>query len=211
MSPYRPDQSDYLAHFTTSRTPFGDERNPTSKFKNMSAYDRLLAILEGGTIFAYSLPFVGRRATCFTECPWSSLLAHAKRYSPYAVGFTKPHVFAAGGGPAYYVRADHWEKQNWGDDIKAFVTPMWPEYRPSALKSDAYLSGRTIDYSHEREWRVPHDFTFNIDQVQFVIVNSYEDVAKCPKNIKDAIGRERFLIMDVYLTIETIWPVHHVE
>ena len=211
MSSYRPDQSDYLAHFTTSRAPFGDERNPTSKFKNNTAYERLVSILESGKIFASSLPFIGRRAACFTECPWSSLLAHAKRYSPYGIGFTKPHVFAAGGGPAYYVRADHWEKQNWDDDVRAFVTPFWPEYRPAPLKSDEYLNGKTIDFSHEREWRVPHDFTFKLNQVKFVIVQSYEDVAKFPKEIKDVIGRERFLMMDVYRTIEQIWPVHNVD
>jgi hypothetical protein len=43
--------------------------------------------------------------------------------------------------------------------------------------------------------------------VEFVVVHSYEDVAKFPKDIKDAIGRDQFLIMDVYKQIHSRWPL----
>ena len=66
-----------------------------------------------------------------------------------------------------------------------------------------------VDYSHEREWRVPHDFTFELDQVEFVVLKTYEDMAQFPKHLKDSIGRENFLLMDVYKTIEPLWPVHN--
>jgi len=148
---------------------------------------------------------------CFSECPWASLVTHAARYSPYGVGFTKPHIFAAGRGPVYYVRADHWAKQTWDPHIKTFVTPFWPAYRPAALRVPGFLGGKTVDYSHEREWRVPHDFSFKLDQVAFVVVDSYEDVARFPKPLKDAIGRDNFLMMDVYRQIERLWPVHRVS
>jgi hypothetical protein len=72
------------------------------------------------------------------------------------------------------VRADHWEKQNWNEHVKTFVTPFWPHYRPKVLKGDDYLSGKTIDYSHEREWRVPHDFTFGPANVEFIILPTYQ-------------------------------------
>ena len=91
----KPDQSDYLAHFT----------------KGENAIANIISILKDGVIRAGELPWTKALAVCFTECPWSSLLDHAARYSPYGIGFGKHHVFAAGGGPAYYVRADHWEKQ----------------------------------------------------------------------------------------------------
>lgn len=42
---------------------------------------------------------------------------------------------------------------------------------------------------------IPHDFTFRLDQVEFVIVDTYKDVAQFPRNIKNEIGREKFLIM----------------
>jgi len=176
-----------------------------------SAFDRVIAILEAGKIWASEVPWIGRQAACFSECPWASLVTHAQRYSPYGVGFTKPHVFAAGGGPVYYVRADHWTKQTWDQHLRTFATPFWPHYRPPALRGAEHLGGKTVDYSHEREWRVPHDFSFTLDSVQFVVVDSYEDVAKFPTPLKDAIGRDRFLIMDVYRQIERFWPVHRVN
>lgn len=209
---YRPDQSEYLGHFTTDRAPVAgkDAANPGNRFAKTNANDRLVSILRNGKIVASDLPWKAARAVCFTECPWASLLDHARRYSPYALAFAKPRVFAAGGAPVYYVRADHWEKQSWDTHLKPFVTPFWPEYRPPRLKSTDYLDGKTVDYSHEREWRIPHDFTFKLSQVEFVILKSYDDMAKFPKELKDGIGREKFLLVDVYRTIERLWPVHNV-
>lgn len=185
--------------------------NPANAFVEMNACERLIAILKSGVIKASSMPWTGRRAVCFTECPWSSLLDHANQYSSFAVGFTKPHVFAAGGGPAYYVRADHWEKQQWDDHLKTFVTPFWPGYRPPLLKGDQYLHGKTVDYSQEREWRIPHDFTFSLGDIQFIILPTYKDMAEFPRELKDAIGREKFLLMEVYRTVERLWPVHNID
>ena len=188
----RPDQSDYLAHFTSGDSPC----------------ETLVKILNEGVVRASALPWTKQPAACFTECPWSSLLAHAANYSPYGLGFTKPHVFAAGGGPAYYVRADHYQKQKWDGNVHAFVTPFWPSYRPGSLKGTEYLKGKNIDYAHEREWRVPHDFTFKLQHVRFVVLDTYEDMAKFPRELKDAIGREKFVLMDMYKKIEELWPTH---
>jgi hypothetical protein len=209
MKGYRPDFSDYLAHFTTGRKPVvADEGNPTIELTTgKDAYDRLISILENKRIASSHLPWKGGQAVCFTECPWSSMIDHAKQYSPYGVGFAKPRVFAAGGSPVYYVRADHWEKQDWDSHIKTFVTPFWPEYRPPRFKTAEYI--KTCDFSHEREWRVPHDFTFQFSQIEFVVVKSYEDMARFPQHLKDAIGRDKFIIYDVYMNIERLWPVHN--
>ena len=213
MHDHRPDLSQYLAHFTRDGEPTGEknDHNPGNEFSGLSAMDKLINILKTGRIKASSIPWVGRNAVCFTECPWSSLIDHATHYSSYGVGFNKPLVFAAGGGPVYYVRADHWDKQDWDEHLKTFVNPFWPAYRPKKLRGNEYLSGKTIDYSHEREWRVPHDFTFSLDVVEFIILPTYNDMAQFPKELKDAIGREKFLLMEVYRTIERLWPVHNIE
>lgn len=147
-----PKDSNYLAHFT----------------QGVNAYDNLVSILQDRIIRAGNLPWTNRSAVCFTECPQSSLLNHARNYSPYGIGFGK-HFFA-GGGPAYYVRADLFEAQEWVDEVYPFVTPFWPSYRPRQLHSEAYLNGMTIDYTHEREWRIPHDFAFDIHRLSFVIL-----------------------------------------
>lgn len=188
----RPDHGRYVAHFT----------------KGSDAFSKLVSILEDNAIRASNLPWNKSPCVCFTECPWWSLLDHAKRYSPYGVGFGKQHVFAAGGGPVYYVRADHWEKQDWGTHVKSFVTPFWPAYRPDDLKGTEFLHGKTVDYSHEREWRIPHDFSFDPTKVPFIILDTYEDMAKFPSHLKDAIGRQNFILMDMYRKIEELWPTH---
>ena len=187
-----PQDSKYLAHFT----------------KGVNAYDNLVSILQDRIIRAGNLPWTNRPAVCFTECPWSSLLNHARNYSPYGIGFGKHHVFSAGGGPAHYVRADLFEAQEWADEVYPFVTPFWPSYRPRRLRSEAYLNGMTIDYTHEREWRIPHDFAFDIHRLSFVILDTYEDMARFPRDLKDAIGRNNFILMDVYRKIEELWPTH---
>ena len=133
-----------------------------------------------------------------------------KNYSPFGIGFKKPRVFAAGGGLVYYVRADYWKTQGWQNDkLKdCFATPFWAEYVPSTLKQQYYPNNTEVDYSHEREWRIPHDFSFEHNQVEFVIVNTYQDMASFPKNLKDEIGIEKFLLMENYNKIEQLWPVH---
>jgi len=220
----RPDFSEYVAHFTRGGSPLSaDEKPDDAGIKAVGVatpYERLVSILEQRRIFATPMPWTGRRAVAFTECPWGSMPDHAEQYSPYGVGFTKPHLFAAGGGPAVYLRADLFEKQRdfvaalsagspgFCPHLYSFVTPFSPPYSPADYREHHWKGKADCDYTHEREWRVPHDFTFDYGQVQFVVVRSYEDVAAFPKALKDEIGRQRFLIMDVYEQIEKLWPVH---
>lgn len=198
----RPDLSNFLAHFTK------DGKNEEGGA--ISAFDNLVNILRDKKIRASTMPWTNSFAVCFTECPWTSLIDHARRYSPYGVGFDKGRVFAAGGAPAYYVRCDFWETQNWkGDKMKdAFATPFWPAYTPPALKKKFKPNDKIVDFSHEREWRIPHDFAFEHDQIAFIVVNSYHDMAVFPKDLKDSIGREKFILMDNYKIIEELWPTH---
>ena len=188
----RPDTSDFVVHFT--------------KDTIQSAYDNLISILTEKEIHANNLPWTNRPAVCFTECPWSSILAHATRYSPYGIGFAKPFLFSQNGAPVFYVRADQFEKQKWDHDLYSFVTPYWPSY---AAKNDVkYKKFKRCDYSHEREWRVPHNVNFQFKNISFIILNKYEDMAKFPKEIKDLIGRDKFILMDNYKLIEKLWPTH---
>lgn len=208
----RPDFSNYLAHFTVGRQPFSKAAtNPTLQFKGMKAVDRLENILKSKKIYASRLPWNNKEAVCLTECPWGSLLAHAKTYSPYGVGFTKEFIFSKSGGPAFYVRSDLYDKQQWSDDLHKFVTPFWPEYRPAELKDYGVMKGRSVDYSHEREWRVPVDLEFEYEDIAFVVLNDYRDMAKFSKALKDKIGREKFFLMENYQNIERLWPLVKVE
>jgi hypothetical protein len=203
----RPDFSKYLAHFTTDRHPVSDaETNPTNAVKELSAKKRLIAILTEKKITASIMPWTGCHAVCFTECPWAGLLEHTEQYSPYGIGFEKSFIFSRNGSPVYYVRADQYEKQEWHEHLKPFVTPFWPPYRPKSIEKKKMF--KTCDYSHEREWRVPHDLPFDYNNISFIILNNYSDMAQFPKELKDTIGREKFILMDNYRNIEGLWPVH---
>ena len=203
----RPDFSKYLVHFTTDRNPCSNSsENPTNAYSEMSAKSRLINILTDKKIIASNMPWTGCKAVCFTECPWTSLLDHTEKYSSYGIGFEKSFVFSRNGGPVYYVRADQYEKQDWHEHLKPFVTPFWPAYTPKKKKSEVDFP--LCDYTQEREWRVPHDFSFEHKNIAFIILKNYGDMAQFPKEFKDAIGRDKFILVDDYKNIEKLWPVH---
>lgn len=164
----RPDFSSYLAHFTSNKQPVGknDPNNPVIIKAKGFALTRLINILKEKKIVASTMPWTGTHAVCLTECPWSSLIDHTNRYSPYGIGFSKQLIFSRNGGPVYYVRADQYEKQNWHDHLKAFVTPFWPVYRPKSINAKKQFT--TCDYSHEREWRIPTTLHLNITRLNLL-------------------------------------------
>lgn len=213
----RPDFSKYVVHFTKDGTPFGAEKHPAAVGDIASARERLFSILAQKKLRATPMPWTNKPASCFTECTWHSLLGHANVYSRYGIGFAKEFLFANGGGPAVYLAPELLELQKahvpsgttpFAGKLWSFVTPFAPGYAPQRYK-DKFWSGRNpIDYSHEREWRMPADLTFPLELVSFVIVDTYEDMAVAPAEFKDKIGRDNWIIMSMYERIEQLWPVH---
>jgi len=214
----RPDFSNYVVHFAKSTPPLGFGVNkPTveglEEIAELSAYERLIAMLESRTIRATNMPWSHRPCVCFTECVWGSLLDHAQAYSCYGVGFHTQVLFREGGAPVFYMRQDFYKAQHdaggFHDDLWPFVTPFVPDYAPEDHVEE-YRAGRgPIDYSHEREWRVPKDMPFEYADVSFVIVDTYQDEARMPKEVKDAIGRENIVLMENYRKVNDLWPWHH--
>jgi len=216
----RPDFSDYVVHFTKDAAPFSNsaETDPARKnIAKLSAKERLFAALTSGKLYATRMNWTNKPAICFTECTWASLIDHAGHYSRYGVGFSKAYLFSRGGAPAIYLSPGLLEHQrsHIGDEMQpfdptlwAFVTPFCPSYAPKAYKEKFWKKDKPVDFSHEREWRVPHDLDFALADVAFVIVASYEDMAKAETKLKDEIGRENWLLMDNYERIESFWPVH---
>lgn len=137
---------------------------------------------------------------------WTSLIGHSQVYSPFGVGFSKEFIFSKNGGPVFYVRADIFGSQHWEDELMPFFTPFWPKYAPKGTCPLPKLTH--LDYSHEREWRVAGNLKFEYSDIAFVILQDYKAMARFPQNLKDAIGREKFLLLDNYKKIEALWPVH---
>lgn len=207
----RPDVSPFLAHFTSQKYPKGylNKDNPTNQYKFYSSEKRLINILESKTIIASQVPWVGNhKAVCLTECPWTSLITHTQQYSSYGIGFKKEFIFSKGGGPVYYVRADMYNNQTWDSSVLPFVTPFWPEYVPTSMKATVAI--KKCDYTHEREWRIANDLNFEYSDIEFIVLPDYEAMARFPRELKDNIGRDKFLLMDNYKKIEELWPVHKI-
>jgi len=89
-----------------------------------------------------------------------------------------------------------------------FLTPFAPDYAPRSYKEQYWRDKPPIDFTHEREWLVPHDLQFKPERVSFVIVHSYEDMAQAPKALKDTTGRDNWLIMANYRKVEDLWSIH---
>jgi hypothetical protein len=215
----RPDFSNYVVHFTKDAAPASATKSPNevAGLVGLSAKERLFGILSERRIFATRMPWTNRPAVCFTECTWHSLFSHAQLYSRFGIGFRKEMLFARGGGPAIYLAPHLLEKQqaHVGADeypfdplVYAFATPFAPPYASTEYKAKHWNGRNPIDYTHEREWRVPHELAFELSDVAFVIVDTYEDMAHAPAEFKDAIGRDNWLLMSNYQKIEELWPVH---
>jgi hypothetical protein len=199
----KPDQTKYLAHFTKP------QRDNQGKVQ-LSAKKCLLKLLKEKTIIASSVPWTQAQAVCFTECPWTSLIAHSKKYSPYGVGFSKEFIFANQGAPALYIRRDVLGERDWKECVEKSiywaVTPFWPKFNPST-RLEPYDE---CDYTHEREWRTPRDLNFEESDIQFVIVKAYDDI-KDIKNVIPNISLDKILTIQNYRKIEDLWPVHKIE
>ena len=174
----------------------------------MSAFERLISILQQKKIAAANLPWTNKPAVCFTECPWSSLLRHADRYSPYGIGFSKKLIYSRKGNPVIYANPDLFASQEWSRDVYPFVTPFVPVYASDSVKRNF---GRVVDYTHEREWRIPRDFSFQYSNIKFIVLKSVSDLRNIPENIIEEIGIEKFIFMDTYKKIEELWPTHVME
>jgi hypothetical protein len=208
----RPDFSDYVIHFTKGSTPwrarYAPQPSSLVEIAYLDAVGRLVRILEQRTIAATPMPWTDKEAVCFTESVWASLPYHAAAYSRCGIGFSKSFVFENDGGPAFYMRQDLYASQpRWPDAVWPFITPLVPEYASDAHVA-AFWAGRatrTVDFTHEREWRVPHDLGFEMNDVAFVIVATGADEDRVVVATGGAL-QAPILLMDNYSRINELWP-----
>jgi hypothetical protein len=113
-------------------------------------------------------------AVCFQEAPIHGIAQNVyyeeklrllekhenKRYEGYGLSFLKPYVYNNGGRPVIYDRTD---------EAKKYLNKS--EYW-RIVNFDMSDENRIIDWTHEREWRVPNDFVFDLSQVYVLVPNS---------------------------------------
>ncbi len=148
----RQDLSDWVWHFTRR------DRNPKQTLETILKSKQLL----GGTNYC------GVPAVCFTEMPLIDSVRQSEtldkysfgRMSNYGIGFKKEWIFSRGGRPVIY--------GTWTERDKLPPDLLWRH-------CDFDLS-RGVDYTWQREWRVPVDvLTFDTSDDPLVVLPTWQE------------------------------------
>lgn len=155
-----PDHGEYAIHLTGRQ---GKSKARPPEISSMSAEDRLRNILYDGRVRGFPVFNTDTGVSCFSECTKESIAAQIEggRYEPVGIGFSKQDLFVAGGAPCLYIRDDEFElTRGWPDPIRSRVV----RYAPAGENSSR------SEWTHEREWRVIGDFSFQWSLVKFLLV-----------------------------------------
>jgi len=132
-----------------------------------------------------------RRAVCFQDAPLHSICqntffeqkkresdpAQKIRYRPIGLAFSKDYLFKKGARPVIYEKTDI---------AKGFLpeAECWRIVRLDLSDENAF-----IDWTHEREWRVPDDLSFELEEVTIIAVNN-NSINALAKSFKEATGND---------------------
>ena len=108
----------------------------------------------------------GRKAVCLQELPLSAIaenLMYEKvlndkvRYSPFGIRFHKGFIYNKGGRPVIYENKD---------SMKSLLpeSEYWRIVDLNLSNKESY-----VDWTHEREWRVPDELTFNYRNIEIIV------------------------------------------
>lgn len=180
----RSDLSTGLVHLTKNNIIDGEEYN---------GIEILIKILREKTLIG-SHPSSGficgdQSAVCFQESPLYSLSQNlyseqlyrkqnpgAKiRYNPFGIMFDKQYIYLNGGRPVIY------------DDSQTAKTYLKQDEYWRIVRLDLSDSENIIDWTHEREWRIPGDFYFDPSKATVILSNqtTYRDFIQKCREIKD--------------------------
>lgn len=149
----RPDFSDGLVHLTRERKEYEEATEPFDRPKvkrKIAAFDVLKEILVEGKINGSGNDgYVKghRKVVCFSEVPLSAVQHFASppdavnaRYRYYGISVSKKALFNAGGRPVIYL-----------PDRDATWIPAEEKWR------HVRFDYGKVDFTHEREWRIPDE------------------------------------------------------
>lgn len=166
----RTDLSGFLYHLTKAEK---DESGNTT----LKAIDRLLKIISERKLIGSSTEsgFITgkRRAVCFQDTPINSLMeniVHERdfreklggkiRYVSIGLAFPKPYIFQSGGRPVFYE----------SKEIAKRILPEEEWWR--IVDYNLMDKNNLVDWTHEREWRLPTDeFIFDLSKATVILPN----------------------------------------
>lgn len=166
----------------------------TRNTENESAMNILFKILDSCTLKGSTTSsgfIIGETpAVCFQDAPlyavlqniwyeekWREKVPTAKiRYRAIGIALPKRYVYLKGGRPVIYESTS---------EAKKYLPPdqYW-----RIVNFDLSNETNIIDWSHEREWRVPGDLKFDLDQVTLLLGNQSDSskfIQLCDNQKKD--------------------------
>lgn len=165
----RSDLTGHLIHLTRGANINGQE---------VSSLDILIKILLEQRLIGSSTKsgFIcgNRKAVCFQDTPIYQLTQNiyseqeyrnqnpnAKlRYVGIGLMFTKTYIYNNGGRPVIYDKTE---------EAKTYL-PSQEWWR--IVKLELNDESNIIDWTHEREWRLPDDFNFKLEEVTVILPNT---------------------------------------
>jgi len=159
----------------------------THLIRSDSPWELLKKILSDGCLKASETGYYGKiegtKAICFTDLTVRGLLRHSKKYSPFGIAFLKELVYEKGGGPALYIRDDIIKNANYlPEDLKPFINK---------------INLRNYDFHHEREWRIPKNFYFDLEEISIVYtpIKYHEEIRRLFPQIKVLVDLDLLLLI----------------
>lgn len=166
----RSDLSSQVVHLTRGTEINGTKIGPVDVLVSILKDRRIRGSTTDKGFITGDIP-----ATCFQDVPLFSICENihseeqyraavpdAKvRYMGVGVMFSKPYVFARGGRPVIYETSDKAKS----------ILPEDEWWR--IVRFDLNDDQNFIDWTHEREWRVPGSFDFDIEEATVVLPNNF--------------------------------------
>ncbi|MEZ8603661.1 hypothetical protein BCU90_11105 [Vibrio lentus] len=173
----------------------------------LSEMDVLFEILESGEIKGSgALGYINGdiKAACFQDAPLDAICQNcwfeqkyrdlnpkAKvRYKPIGLLVDKEHVYSRGGRPVIYDKVD---------DAKEYLSP---EHYWRIVDLNLEDTSNIVDWTHEREWRVPHSYKIDLSLTILLFTNegdSRKFIERCEKD-----GRKWHLEVAGFVTLSTL-------
>lgn len=166
----RSDLSSQVIHLTRSCEIDGKKVGPVDVLMRMLSSGRINGSTHESGFVCGNIP-----ATCFQDVPLYSLSQNIYaeqqyreavtgvkvRYLGVGLMFPKPYVYARGGRPVVYESTDKAKSILPEDE-------WWRIVRFDLLDEDNF-----IDWTHEREWRIPGGFEFDLEQATVLVPNTF--------------------------------------
>ena len=153
--------------FATRVTHLTRGKDGRTAFQNLMKILSEKRIIGSTTNSGYNVG--NRKAVCFQDVPLLSLaenIAYEKeitpdggvlRYEPYGLRFNKGRLFKQGARPVIY------------GPTQEMKSKLPPEEYWRIVNMDFINNDNLIDWTHEREWRIPGDLEFEYKDVEVII------------------------------------------